>query len=108
MSSWAISEKTQKIRASWSVRVIFKNKKFGGIAALRQNMEGEKTARHELAVWINAKGLKGLQKEIDETFIDHASDKDVIYRDGDFVIMGNPRASYGYLYIDAWMDDENG
>lgn len=71
----------------------------------RQSMVGgTDKEREQLKRWLNSKGLKKLKKECEKRYLSGDADETVQVRDGDFVIMANPRRSYGYLYIGAWKE----
>lgn len=71
----------------------------------RQGMTGgTKAEREELQKWLNSKGLKALKKECEARALGGSDDETVWVRDGKFSLCANPRASYGYLYIGAWVE----
>jgi cytoskeleton bundling-enhancing protein CbeA-like protein len=71
----------------------------------RQSMVGgTDKEREQLKNWLNKKGLKKLKKECEKRYLSTSADETVQVRDGNFMIMANPRASYGYLYIGAWKE----
>jgi hypothetical protein len=57
----------------------------------------------KLQKWINTKGIKKLSRECSARFITGDCSEVVEVVDGDFMLIATPRASYGYLYIGAWI-----
>jgi hypothetical protein len=71
----------------------------------RQSMVGgTEKERKQLQSWLNSKGLKKLKKECEAQRLIGDCEVTVWVRDGKFVLYANPRRSYGYLYIGAWME----
>lgn len=70
----------------------------------RQSMVGgTEKERKVLQSWLNKKGLKKLKKECEAQSLTSSCDEVVWVRDGKFGLYANPRSSYGYLYIGAWL-----
>ena len=98
---WGIKAPEGKV-ASWGARAIFKSPQGIDLLGDRQEIAGTKKARSALAVWINTSGLPGLKAELEKQDVGARETKDVQFREGGYVIVGNPRSSGGYLYLGAW------
>ena len=98
---WGIKA-PEGVRVSWGARAIFKAPQGIDLLWDRQEIAGTKKARAALSNWINTVGLAGLKAELAKEYVSPRDHKDVIYRQGGYIIIGNPRASGGYLYLGAW------
>lgn len=65
---------------------------------------GTETERKALSKWIDKVGLPGLTKEVDRLNIYPRDNETAEFRKDGYVIRGNPRASYGYIYIVAYKE----
>lgn len=67
----------------------------------RQDAQGvEKKA---LVEWINSVGMSKIKAQLVECVVEPQHNIPVEFHDGRFHITANPKASYGYLYIGAWV-----
>lgn len=94
-------------KAAWGARLIFP-------ADLLHDRQGfynwDTPEGQRLADWLNKTGA--LKKALTQAkraagrFL-HSDDSDlvILYRDGIGIIVANPNASYGYLYVAAWLHD---
>ena len=72
----------------------------------RQSMVGgTEKEREQLKNWLNKKGMKLLKKECAAERLMGDCETTVWVRDGKFTLYANPRRSYGYLYIGAWLSE---
>lgn len=69
----------------------------------RQGAAGRNGDLEELSKWLNAVALKRLAKECSDRYITRDCEEWVEFTDGRFTLKASPRASYGYLYIGAWV-----
>ena len=103
---WGIKA-PEGVRVYWGARAIYKDG-FVDILWDRQSIDGlSKKQRHALAVWVNTIGLAGLKAELERQSVSPRDHKDVIYRQGGYIIIGNPRGSAGYLYMGSWPEVAN-
>lgn len=63
---------------------------------------GDETAQRALCAWLSKKGLPALTKLVKAGGPSPDERCEIRVEDGDYVIVANPNASYGYLYIGAW------
>ena len=107
--------------AAWGARAIYKNsagrdQRTGRkippeIDLLWDRQEFKHDSLDQVAVkackrlqkWINTKGIKRLRRECMARCITGDCAEVVEIVDGDFMLIASPRASYGYLYIGAWV-----
>lgn len=69
----------------------------------RQRMvDGDETSRKALGKWIDGNGMKLLKKALVDCYITGNIDQEVRVEDEGFIMIANPRKSYGYLYMCAW------
>jgi cytoskeleton bundling-enhancing protein CbeA and related proteins len=76
----------------------------------RQQMEGgTDEERKKFSEWVNKKGLPALRKKLAEAYLTPSDDKEIKIELGGYVIVANPRRSFGYLYIGIYpsKDAEN-
>lgn len=66
----------------------------------RQGAAGRNADLLALNEWVNKVGLPRLRAECE---IPRDSEKTLTFSDGRFTMTASPRASYGYLYIGAWV-----
>jgi hypothetical protein len=89
--------------AVWGARLIWP----GDLVYDRQDMIGDEPARSELASWLNAGPLATALERMrsgDRAGLSHHQNHVVVlYEDKRGVIKGSPQASYGYLYVAAWL-----
>jgi hypothetical protein len=88
-----------KFKAWWGARAIFTNR-FVDLLHDRQSWEGEEKEKKALEKWLNKTGLPKIRKLASS--LDTRDHEEVRFEDDKHVIVANPRASYGYLYIGAW------
>lgn len=91
--------------AAWGARWIFPD----DMLPDRQSFPGMDTPEgQQLRTWLNGgalhKARTHARKLADQCGISHDSDKTVtLFEDETGKIVGNPRASYGYLYVAGWI-----
>jgi len=74
----------------------------------RQGFNGEdREAVLALQAWLNTRGLKALRERLKLDYLDVAARRDVRVERGAYVLIANPNASYGYLYLGAWKIPED-
>ena len=88
---------------AWGARLIYPN----DLLQNRQSMFGRETDKQLLVDWLNAGALRDalynagqLHMKRKMTPIDHH--EFTLYEDATGIIVGNPNASHGYLYVAAW------
>lgn len=99
------------VLAAWGARAIYKNTHPPLIDTLpdRQQMVGDdEGARRRLGEWLNGKALKRLMRDIEalRSGLPGDSPDVVTFEDGPFHLEASPQCSHGYLYIGAWILDE--
>jgi hypothetical protein len=75
----------------------------------RQSIAGDEPAKRALAQWLARKtggGMTLLAKRLKAEGVLPSEDREIAIDHGRFHLRANPRKSYGYLYITAWMDAE--
>lgn len=94
-------------KTCWSARAIWQNTghKFD-ILYDRQTCSGDDAERKELVEWLNKTGLELLRAGFFQNNFRTKTDDYVLVTDGKFSIIGSPNASYGYVYIGAWVNEE--
>lgn len=102
---WKAYPETPK--AGWGARAILKNGTID-IPYDRQSTKGEQPARRELGRLLNGGILKKVEKKIADLHYEYKLRSDVdeehILFDSDKVrVVGNTNASYGYLYLLAYL-----
>lgn len=92
---------TPTVAAKWGARMIVEKQKLD-VVYDRQDNRGEKEDRLALHAWLDATGMPWLNAQIpwrndkqDERRLD----------DGRFHIKASTNASFGYLYVCAWMEE---
>jgi len=97
-------------KVTWGARAIFKGySDYIDLLPDRQQMEcpedvDDPQARKALSAWINGKGLPALRKWSKN--IAQGSCEEFLFEDDRFAIRATPNASYGYMYIRAWLRKE--
>lgn len=88
--------------AVYGARTIFQN---GSIEFLhdRQQFLGSEAAKSVLCKWINSKALPELKKYIREKGWTTATEEVFSFEKGAFAMDASPRASYGYIYLTAYL-----
>lgn len=88
--------------AKWQARAIYEDRT-GAIDIVwdRQSCEGPEKDTAKLVKWLNAYGLKGLRREAKKAGLGGSEFREVAYQSRGYRVTGNPRASYGYLYLVA-------
>lgn len=66
----------------------------------RKDATGDKAALKRLCDWLDKVALPKLRMEID---LEPSESTNYTIEDENFTLHANPRASYGYLYITAWV-----
>ncbi len=93
------------LTALWSARAIYHTRPVPFIDILpdRQYMYGENMSQEakDLCDWLNREGIKALQAECVRTGLQQNETRVVEYQHNGYIVMGNPNASHGYLYIIA-------
>ena len=96
---------------AWSARAIYKSADFRGdgrgnygpiIDIDQQGFTGEDRSIKALEAWLNTRGLNALRARLKLDYLDVAARREVRVERGGYVIVANPNASYGYLYLGAW------
>lgn len=94
----------QNVSFWWGARVIFNPPDILDIVPDRQQIQGGTTEdRDKLVSWINSVGIRKLRDELAKQCISGSEDKLIAIDDktAGFMMMANPKQSYGYLYISA-------
>ncbi len=91
------------VLAAYGARTIFAN---GEIEFLRdrQGFVGDDDQRQALCNWINSKALPALKKHIREKGWTQTTDEIFEFKEWPFELICSPRASYGYIYMSAYMN----
>lgn len=95
-------------QAAWGCRAIVER---SGLDVLwdRQDLQGEDAAKAALKAWLNDEGaFKRFRERTDELVKAHVIRGDeqrliTLYEDEKGIVVGNTNASYGYLYVAAWL-----
>ena len=101
-----------EIEAAWGARAIWsEDRDFIDLLADRQDMQGPEEGRKVLAAWLNAQGLKEIHRKIRDRRLTQSSMElvlqDTRFRGRKFTIFASPNASYGYLYLTAYLWKED-
>jgi len=88
------------VAVAWGARWIFPDEQLGD----RQSFEGIETPEgKKLQKWLNGGAIKKAMKASRATF-SSTDDVDVIlYQDTTGIIAGNPRRSFGYVYVAGYL-----
>lgn len=72
----------------------------------RQDSFGDPKDLVKLLRWVNTKGIRQIKKQIEQDGIDTSQNIHLVCRDEKlgYVLVANPRASYGYLYLCAYQE----
>jgi hypothetical protein len=95
--------------AAWGARWIFPN----DMLPDRQDFAGMETpAGVKLKAWLNGVGIrkaKDMAERLDKqgSLYRDENRTATLYEDLTGVIVGNPQASHGYLYVAAWLKEED-
>jgi len=76
-----------------------------GIVRDRMGGKGPKTKLKSLCEWLNSTGFDLLKDQLREQRVQGSDDREVRVEQDGYVLVANPRMSYGYLYIGAWRAD---
>ena len=73
----------------------------------RQSIAGEKEEMKSLSGWLNSGILRAAFKKADQLFASGRIRSDqrqefILYEDDRGIVLANPNASYGYLYVSAY------
>jgi hypothetical protein len=100
-----------EVKVAWGARWIFPNDQLfdrQGSMGLRDADDCMTPAGRELLDWLNGGAIAKAQdkaKKLAANF--QMSQRDfqthTLYEDGKGIVIGNPRASYGYVYVAAWL-----
>ena len=115
--------KTVEASAAWGARAIYNRNHYAGarmsrakagtgvcvdVVWDRQSIAGEEPAKRALAQWLAKKtggGMTLLAKRLKADGVYPEDSIEIAIDHGRFHLRANPRSSYGYLYITAWMDE---
>jgi hypothetical protein len=89
----------------WGARAIFKPDAGDFMIDIlwdRQSWSGPPDACRALSTWLNQTGLPGLRELIKERCIRGSDSTPVKFMDDNYIVEGNPRGSFGYLYLVAY------
>jgi len=93
----------------WGARAIYRG--IGGsyfeLVWDRQDSSGESGENgdlYELEFWLDTKGFPALRKLLREECPASDEDREVRFSSEGYVIVANPRKSFGYLYIGCWRE----
>lgn len=95
-------------KVAWGARAIFKpihQNPMIDILWDRQDAFGPQEEREALVGWVKDRGLPEIERQISDhpKLFTLTREKALFkFREGDYVIEANPKASAGYLYIGAW------
>ena len=91
------------VTTSWGARAIYRAPDSLDLLWAHQEMRGEDTeAINALSRWLNKTGLRELRRHLKKHYLDSDEDREERLERGGYVIIANPRKSYGYLYLCAW------
>lgn len=97
-----MSEQTEAQSAKWQARAIYNDGPYTiDIVWDRQSCVGPEKDTARLVKWLNAYGLKGMRREVQKAGLGTSESREVVYKSRGYQLTGNPRASYGYLYLEA-------
>jgi len=86
------------VTAAWGARFIYPD----DLVWNRQDLKGENT--DPLKDWLNAGALGEARRAARLKAPDGTTDETVVlYEDDTGIVVANPQASYGYLYVAAWL-----
>lgn len=90
-------------RPNWGARAILDRHGNVDIVWDRQQMEGgDDLDRQRLAKWLETKGIPRLRRMLRKSPLGLYENDEVQVLQGGYILMANPKASYGYLYITAY------
>jgi hypothetical protein len=104
-------EVPNEVTAAWGARWIFPNEQLYD----RQDIFGHDTEMgKKLIAWLNANGAEHLcsarntakKMAQNRDLLQSGNQTIVLYEDETGIIKGNPNASYGYLYVCAYLKEE--
>ena len=99
----------QAATTGWGARLIFPDEMLWD----RQSFEGRDTPQgKKLHAWLNGGALKkaltaARRMSRHFTITPDSRQQVTLYEDAIGCIVGNPNASYGYLYVAGWLKEEN-
>lgn len=93
-------------RCCYGARAIYDTRGNIDLLCDRQAYEGDQKDWKKMSRWLDKKAIKAMRKYFLKNDIPTSSEHEWRMDDGDFHIMANPRGSYGYMYIVAWMDKQ--
>lgn len=100
-------------KAVWGARAIFNDGRYPYMDILwdRQGWIGDGPARFALQQALNNGAIEAAQRRFKDLtrageLKPSINELFELYNDGRCVIVGNPRASYGYLYLAAWLEPQ--
>lgn len=103
----AVRHIPDEVTCAWGARFIWPD----DLLWDRQDMVGSEANRAELEAWLNDRALAAARitaARMARTYeLDQAAWRRVVlYEDGQGIIVGDPQASCGYLYVAAWLKPE--
>jgi len=119
---WGLIKTVEGASAAWGARAIY-TRDYGSLGGFgrpsvhvnvdvvsnRQSIAGDEPAKRALAQWLARKrggAMALLVKRLKEDGVLPSEDREIAIDHGRFHLRANPRRSYGYVYITAWMDAE--
>lgn len=103
--SWGLSMDMQ-CRCCYGARAIYDTSHNIDLLYDRQSYIGEQDDWTKISRWLNKKAMKSMRKYFRTNNIQTSASHEWRMDDGDLHIMANPKGSYGYMYIVAWMDKQ--
>lgn len=106
--NWGLKPKEGEAKdgVHWGARAIFDNRsKDIDLLWDRQSWYGlplGQKAPDDFVEWLNEVGLPGLKRLVRAQRLEQDEDLDIEFSKGDFVVVCNPKKSFGYLYLGAW------
>lgn len=86
--------------AVWGARFIFPD----DMVHNRVGLIGSDKGKDRLIDWLNSGALQGARDFARKNLFNQGSDEVVtLYEDASGIVVGNPRRSFGYLYVAAWL-----
>jgi hypothetical protein len=89
------------VTSAWGARLIYPN----DLLHDRQDLVGPRS--DELAAWLNSGALHEAREALASRPVRQDEDRQVtVYEDAVGVIVANPQASHGHVYVAAWFKEE--
>ena len=96
-------------KAGWGARAIYAYRPGNVRVELvynRQSGFGDEHLRGPLQHWLNTQGLQVIQDRCEREELTDDSARTIWLAQHPYYLLASPKASFGYLYLSAWMDGD--